>query len=127
MSFDLEAAPEENEANMTEMLALVKTGQVTYAVRDTVINDIEVQKGNYIGIANGALSIANSDIVEATVKTVETLVDDETAIITLYYGEDTPVDEAEKMQEMLAEKYSDIDVEIYEGNQPLYYYLIAVE
>lgn len=127
MSFDMEATPEENESNMIEMLAMVKTGQITYAVRDTVINDIEVQKGNYIGIANGYLSISNSDIIETTIKTVETLVDDETTIITLYYGEDITKKESEKMQEMLAKKYSDIDVEIYEGNQPLYYYLISVE
>ena len=127
MSFDADNSPEENEANMKDAISVVKTGQITYAVRDTVINDIEVQKGNYIGIADGTLSISSKDIIEATLKTVETLCDDETAIITLYYGEDITEEEAQEMQSIIIDKYSDIDVEIYEGSQPLYYYLVSVE
>ena len=127
MSFDADNSPEENEANMKDAISVVKTGQITYAVRDTVINDIEVQKGNYIGIADGTLSISSKDIIEATLKTVETLCDDETAIITLYYGEDITEEEAQEMQSTIIDKYSDIDVEIYEGSQPLYYYLVSVE
>ena len=91
------------------------------------LNDIEVKEGNYIGIANGTLSISNTDIIEATLKTVDTLCDEDSAIITLYYGEDIAEEDALKMQEMIASKYSDIDVEVYEGSQPLYYYLISVE
>lgn len=127
MNFDPEVSPEENESVMKEAISLVKTGQITYAVRDTVINDIEVEKGNYIGIAEGVLSISSKDIVESTLKTVEGLCNKDTAIITLFYGEDISEETAKEMQSMIAEKYDDIDVELYEGNQPLYYYLISVE
>lgn len=127
MNFDLDASPEENESVMKDAISLVKTGQITYAVRDTVINDIEVEKDNYIGIAEGTLSISSKDLVESTLKTVETLCDEDTAIITLFYGEDITEETAKEMQATIAEKYNDIDVELYEGNQPLYYYLISVE
>ena len=127
MNFDLDASPEENESVMKDAISLVKTGQITYAVRDTVINDIEVEKDNYIGIAEGTLSISSKDLVESTLKTIETLCDEDTAIITLFYGEDITEETAKEMQTTIAEKYNDIDVELYEGNQPLYYYLISVE
>ena len=127
LNIDIEASPEENEEVMTQALSTVKTGQITYAVRDTVINDVDVQKGNYIGIADGVLSISNTDIVETTLKTVDALCNEDSAIITLYYGEDITEEQAIEMQNLLIEKYEDLDVELYEGKQPLYYYLISVE
>ena len=127
MNFDSDASPEENESVMKDAISLVKTGQITYAVRDTVINDIEVEKGNYIGIAEGTLSISSKDLVESTLKTIETLYNEDTTIITLFYGEDIIEESAKELQGIIAEKYDDVDVELYEGNQPLYYYLISVE
>lgn len=127
VTFDADADVSENEANMIEALSTVKSGQVTYAVRDTVINDVEVKEGNIIGIAEGKLLSAGDNINEITANLVEKLVDEDSAIITLFYGEDTSKEEAESLRDLLEEKYEDIDVELHYGGQPLYYYLISVE
>ena len=127
VTFDADADVSENEANMIEALSTVKSGQVTYAVRDTVINDVEVKEGNIIGIAEGKLLSAGDKINEITADLVEKLVDEDSAIITLFYGEDTTEEEAESLRNLLEEKYEDIDVELHYGGQPLYYYLISVE
>ena len=127
VTFDADADVSENEANMIEALSTVKSGQVTYAVRDTVINDVEVKEGNIIGIAEGKLLSAGDNINEITANLVEKLVDEDSAIITLFYGEDTSKEEAQSLRDLLEEKYEDIDVELHYGGQPLYYYLISVE
>ena len=127
VSFNGEATVEENESAMIEALTLVKSGQITYAVRDTVINDVEVNEGNIIGIAEGKLQAAGDSVDEITTKLVENLVDEDSAIITLFYGEDVSEEEANKLRDELEEKFEDIDVELYYGGQPLYYYLISVE
>lgn len=125
--FDGDADVTENEANMMEVLSSVKSGQVTYAVRDTVINDVEVREGNIIGIAEGKLLAAGDKVDEITTDLVEKLVDEDSAIITLFYGEDTSEEDAEALRDSLEEKFEDIDVELHYGGQPLYYYLVSVE
>ena len=127
VTFDADSSIEENEASMMEALSSVKSGQVTYAVRDTVINDVEVKEGNIIGIAEGKLLSAGDKVDEITTDLVEKLVDEDSAIITLFYGEDTSKEEAEALRDALEEKFEDIDVELHYGGQPLYYYLISVE
>ena len=127
VTFDGDATAEENEANMVEALSTVKSGQVTYAVRDTVINDIEVKEGNIIGLAEGKLLAAGEGVNEITTDLIEKLVDEDSAIITLFYGEDTSKEDAEALASDLEEKFEDIDVELHYGGQPLYYYLISVE
>ena len=127
VTFDADSSIEENEASMMEALSSVKSGQVTYAVRDTVINDVEVKEGNMIGIAEGKLLSAGDKVDEITTDLVEKLVDEDSAIITLFYGEDTSKEEAEALRDALEEKFEDIDVELHYGGQPLYYYLISVE
>lgn len=127
VTFDGDADVAENETNMMEVLSTVKSGQVTYAVRDTVINDVEVKEGNIIGIAEGKLLSAGDKVNEITTDLIEKLVDEDSAIITLFYGEDTSEEEAEELRESLEEKFEDIDVELHYGGQPLYYYLISVE
>ena len=127
VAFDGDADITENEANMMEALSTVKSGQVTYAVRDTVINDVEVKEGNIIGIAEGKLLSAGDKVDEITTDLIEKLVDEDSAIITLFYGEDTTEEEAEALRDLLEEKFEDIDVELHYGGQPLYYYLISVE
>ena len=112
---------------MIEALSTVKSGQVTYAVRDTVINDIEVKEGNIIGLAEGKLLCAGDKVAEMTTELVEKLVDEDSAIITLFYGEDVSEEDAEALRSELEEKFEDIDVELHYGGQPLYYYLISVE
>lgn len=127
VSFNAEASVEENEEAMMNSLSLVKSGQVTYAVRDTVMNDINVKEGNIIGIAEGKLLSAGEKVEDITIDLVEKLVDEDTAIITLFYGEDVSEEDANELRNLLEEKFEDIDVELYYGGQPLYYYLISVE
>ena len=127
VSFNGDASVEENENAMMESLSLVKSGQVTYAVRDTVMNDVEVKEGNIIAIAEGKLQAAGEGVNNITTKLVENLVDEDSAIITLFYGEDVSEEEANNLRNELEEKFEDIDVELYYGGQPLYYYLISVE
>ena len=127
VTFDADADVSDNEANMMEALSSVKSGQVTYAVRDTVINDVEVKEGNIIGISEGKLLSAGDKVDEITTDLIEKLVDEDSAIITLFYGEDTSEKEAEALRDLLEEKFEDIDVELHYGGQPLYYYLISVE
>lgn len=127
VSFNAEASVEENEEAMMNSLSLVKSGQVTYAVRDTVMNDIDVKEGNIIGIAEGKLLSAGEKVEDITRDLVEKLVDEDTAIITLFYGEDVSEEDANELRDLLEEKFEDIDVELYYGGQPLYYYLISVE
>ena len=127
VSFDGDLTIEENEANMLEALTTVKSGQVTYAVRNTVINDVEVKEGNIIGLGEGKLLSAGDDVDDITTKLIESLVDEDSAIITLFYGEDTKKEDAEALQEALEEKFEDIDIELYYGGQPIYYYLVSVE
>lgn len=127
VGFNPEATAEENEANMVEALSYVKSGQVTFAVRDTVMNGIEIREGNIIGIAEKEMVAAGDEVDEVTSKLVEKLVDEDSAIITLFYGEDVTEEQAEELRGELEEKFEDIDVELYYGGQPLYYYLISVE
>ena len=127
VTFDGDMTVEENEANMVEALSTVKRGQVTYAVRNTIINDIEVKEGNIIGLGEGKLLSAGDDVDDITTKLVESLVDEDSTIITLFYGEDTKEEDAEALRDALEEKFEDIDVELYYGGQPIYYYLVSVE
>lgn len=127
VSFNADTSVEENEVTMIEALSMVKSGQVTYAVRDTIMNDIEVKEGNFIGIGEGKLLSAGENKEEITLGLIENLVDEDSAIITLFYGEDATEEEANEFKSILEEKYEDIDVELYYGGQPIYYYLISVE
>ena len=118
---------EENEEALMESLTMVKSGQVTFAVRDTVMNDVEVKEGNIIGIAESKLMDAGDGVDTITTSLVEKLVDEDSAIVTLFYGEDVTEEDANKLRDELEEKFEDLDIELYYGGQPLYYYLISVE
>lgn len=127
VNFNADASVEENEQALMESLTMVKSGQVTFAVRDTVMNDVEVKEGNIIGIAESKLMDAGESVDEITTSLVEKLVDEDSAIVTLFYGEDVTEDDANNLRDELEEKFEDLDIELYYGGQPLYYYLISVE
>ena len=127
VNFNAEASVEENEEALKESLTMVKSGQVTFAVRDTVMNDVEVKEGNIIGIAESKLMDAGEGVDTITTSLVEKLVDEDSAIVTLFYGEDVTEEDANKLRDELEEKFEDLDIELYYGGQPLYYYLISVE
>lgn len=127
LSFDELATVEENEALMLESLSNVSSGQITYAVRDTNMEGIEIKEGNFIGIANGKMSSAKETIEEVMLETLNALVNEDSAIITLFYGKEILEEEASELSKKISEKYKDMDVEVMYGGQPVYYYLISVE
>lgn len=115
------------EAAMQEGLAKVKTGQVTYAVRDSVFDGQPIAEGNILGIADGKIVTVTENIDETTLDLVAEMVDEESELITLFYGEDLEREAAEKIAACLEETYPDHEVELHPGGQPLYYFIIAIE
>ena len=122
-----DSTPEENAERMSEELGTVKTGQVTYAVRDTVIDDKEIKQDDFMGIGDqGILSVGKE--LEATVlDMIEQLIDEDSAIVSIYYGEDAREDAANAIGEKITEAHPDVEVEVHYGGQPIYYYVISVE
>lgn len=127
LAFDESLELQENIGKMTEAFEAVKVGEVTFSVKDTVIDGREIAKGDIMGIASKKIECVGRDIGEVTLGLLETLVDEESEILTLFYGQDVSEEEAESLGQLLEEKYSDIDIEMIPGGQPLYYYLISVE
>lgn len=122
-----EKSAEENAAVMEEEIARVKTGQLTYAVRDTHIEDKTIKAGDIMGVGDHSILAVGREIDDVALETVSLMVDDETELISIYYGEDISEDEAAALQEKIEEKYSDFDVELNFGGQPIYYYIISAE
>lgn len=127
INFIPDQSVEENAERMTEELENVKTGQVTYAVRDTVIDDKEIKQGDYMGIGDKSILAVGKDIKSTTEDMVAEMVDEESAIICIYYGEEVTEEDANALGAALEEKYPEVEVEIHFGGQPIYYYVISVE
>ena len=127
INFVPELSVEENEETMLREIKNVKTGQVTYAVRDTVIDDKEIKQDDFMGIGDqGILSVGKE--LEATVlDMIEQLIDEDSAIVSIYYGEDAKEDAANAIGEKITEAHPDVEVEVHYGGQPIYYYVISVE
>ena len=127
ISYMPDADVDTNEETMLEEITNVKTGQVTYAVRDTHIDDKEIHEGDIMGIGDaGILSVGQS--VEATAREMlEKMTDEDTEMISLYYGEDILEEDAKRFGEEIAELYPEADVDVHSGGQPIYYYVISVE
>ncbi len=122
-----EQSAEENAARMTEELGNVKSGQITYAVRDTVIDDKEIKENDYMGIGDSGILAVGADMNETLLEMVDQLVDEESGIISLYYGEDVSEEDAQALADELQDKYEDLEVEVNDGGQPIYYYILSVE
>ena len=116
-----------NMDHMMEEIARVKSGEVTYAVRDTMIDDKIISEGDIMGIGDAGLLSVAKDISEATMELIDTLVDEDSELISIYYGSDTAQEDAEELAEQVKEKYPDVDVELQNGGQPIYYYVLSVE
>ena len=127
INFMPEVSPSENEEAMAEGASAVKTGQVTYAVRDTEIDNKTIHKDDYMGIGDTGILSVGKDMDEITLDMIGQMVDDETGIVTVYYGADVTEDAANAMSDKIAEKFSDIDVEVQYGGQPVYYYVVSAE
>ena len=122
-----DSSVEENEARMAEEIGNVKTGQVTYAVRDTHIDDKEIKEGNIMGIGDHAILSVGEDVTATTLAMFEELVDEDSELISIYYGADVTKEDAVSLGASLGEKYPDCDVEVHFGGQPIYYYVVSVE
>ncbi len=127
INFVPEKTAEENAAVMEEEIARVKTGQLTYAVRDTHIDDKTISAGDIMGVGDHSILAVGREIDRVAMDTVSLMVDDETELISIYYGEDMKESEAVVLRDRIAEQYPEFDVELNSGGQPIYYYIISVE
>ena len=118
---------EENAQDMMDGITAVKTGQVTYAVRDTHIDDKEIHEGDIMGIGDKTILSVGKDISETTKDMIAQMVDEDSELISVYYGEDTAAEDADALGAYLEETYPDCDVEVHSGGQPIYYYVVSVE
>ena len=127
IGFDPEADAEENEDNMKDIIECVKTGEVTYAVRDTSINGITIKVDDIMGIDDDGIKKVGQDVEKVTLELLEEMVDEDSELISIYYGEDTTKEQAEALLEKVEETYGDCDVQLEYGGQPIYYFLLSVE
>ncbi|MEW4283773.1 DAK2 domain-containing protein [Priestia koreensis] len=127
LAFNPEVDVEANEAAMTEALSHVKTGQITYAVRDTSIDGLELNKGDFMGIADGKISVKDKNQLEAAKKLVDHLIDEDAEIVTILQGEDASDEETASLVEFIESSFEDVEVEVHSGEQPLYAYIFAIE
>ena len=122
-----DSTPEDNAERMTEEIQLVKTGQVTYAVRDTVIDDKEIRQGDYMGIGDKGILSVGTDMTKTVLTMIAEMIDEDSALLSIYYGEDMDEDSANAIAEKVEASYPDVEVEVHSGGQPIYYYVISVE
>ena len=127
IAYNPEETAENNVSAMTEAAECVKTGDVTYAVRDSESNGITIKKDDIMGICDTGIVYSGAAVESAVFKILESSCDEDSALITVYYGEEVKEADAENMCEKIEEKYSDMDVSLEYGGQPVYYYVISVE
>lgn len=127
INFVYDKSPEENAQRMTEEMKKVKSGQVTYAVRDTSIDGKDIKQGNIMGIGDKTIMAVGSDINPTTLDLIRCLANEDSELISLYYGEEISEEDANKLAEEVMEDYPNLDVEVHYGGQPIYYYVLSVE
>ena len=127
INFAYDKSPEENAELMTAEMKRVKTGQVTYAVRDTSIDGMEIKQGNIMGLDDSTIRAVGDSVEDTAYELLVNMIDEDSELITLYYGEETSEEEAESLASRITESYPDVEVEVHSGNQPIYYYVISVE
>lgn len=122
-----DSSPKENEERMNAEIRLVKTGQVTYAVRDTIIDDKEIKQDDYMGIGDAGILAVGKELEPTLLEMVGQMVEEDSSIVSLYFGEDVKEAEAEALGAKIREDYPEVEVEVRSGGQPIYYYVISVE
>ena len=127
INYIADSSVEDNVERMTAEMSRVKTGQVTYAVRDTELDGKIIKENDIMGIGDQGIVAVGQDIADTTVEMIKELVDDETELISVYYGADVSEEDAEGIASRVNEEYPDLDVEVNYGGQPIYYYLISIE
>ncbi len=127
LAFNPELSVEENKENMTQGFAHVKTGQVTYAVRDTSIDGVEIHKDDYMALAEGKIILSTPQLMDAAKEVIGSLADEDSEIITIIYGEDATEEQANELADFIEKNFADAEVEIVEGKQSLYPFILSVE
>lgn len=127
IGFVAEAEPDMNKDNMIEAMQSVKSGEVTYAVRDTTASGKTIKTGDIMGISDEGICAVGSDIQEVTTELIQNMTDEDSGLISIYYGSDVTKEDAEKLEQQVSEKYPDLDVDLNYGGQPIYYYMVSVE
>ena len=127
IAFQNDIGPDENMERMNEAAQHVKTAMVTYAIRDSEYNGIEIKQGDIIGLHNGQIEFSGNSIHDVVLEMMKNIITDEDELITVYYGADVTEEDAKNIAEEIESRYEDCDVEYHNGGQPLYYYLISVE
>jgi uncharacterized protein len=127
LSFDPDDSLETNIQNMSNALETVVSGEVTQANRDTEINGVNIHKGDYLGIIDGEIQVATTDLINSTATMIEKMLDEDSEIITLMFGRDSNQQQAQQIVNALKEKHDDLEFEVHNGGQPVYNFLISVE
>ncbi|MFR2236250.1 MAG: DAK2 domain-containing protein [Lachnospiraceae bacterium] len=127
INFDESADAEANFDNMSSEMKNVKTGQVTYAVRDTSMDGKEIKQNDIMGIGDKTILSVGKDIEETTIDMLSQLIDDDSELISVYYGEDVSSEQVDSLTAKIEETYPDLDLEVHSGGQPIYYYIVSVE
>lgn len=127
ISYMPERSVAENKQHMTEEMQKVKTGQVTYAVRDTSMDGKEIKAGDIMGIGDKKIHSVGSDIAEVTFELLESLLDDESELVSLYYGQECSEEAAQALADRITEAHPEVEVDVHLGGQPIYYYVLSVE
>ena len=127
LAFNGDQSLEDNKTSMTEMLDSVVSGQITNAIRDTAIDGVEIHEGDYLGMIDGKIVLSEADKYQATLDTLNKMISEDIEIITIIVGVEGTQAEAEKISEAIEASYPDLEVEIHEGNQPVYPYLLSAE
>jgi len=120
-------SPEENAENMAREIGNVKTGQVTYAVRDTMIDDKEIKQGDYMGIGDAGILSVGSEVDDTAYDMIREMMEEDLELISLYYGADVTEEKAQALKARIEEAYPDSDIELQYGGQPIYYYIVSIE
>ncbi|PEJ60258.1 hypothetical protein CN692_02905 [Bacillus sp. AFS002410] len=127
LSFNPTASLDENKVGMQEALKTVKTGQITYAVRDTEIDGVEITKDHFMGILESKIVTTDANQFEAAKKLLQDMIDEESEILTILYGQDVSDEEISKLVEFAEESFDHLEIEVHNGNQPLYSYIFSIE
>ena len=127
LEFDRSLSPEENYEAMIESLERVKTIQITYSVRNTTFNDLEIEKDDYLAVADGQIKGVGKDIEQVIMTAIENTIDDSAEILSVYYGSDVSEEQASEIVEKLESAYPNLEIDMYSGGQPIYYYVFSIE
>lgn len=127
LSFNESAEAEDNLAAMTDAMKDIKTGEITFAIRDTSVSGKEIRKNNIMGISDNGIDVVGTDVDQVTKDLIDKLMSEDAGLISIYYGVDVSSEDAQKLAEYLEEKYEDVDIDVKNGGQPIYYYILSVE